>query len=75
MADALNLLNLTIVDVASLDQMTDRVNVLINLFKAVGGIFIIGIIAWIISMKNMLKQQKLLKEINRKLDKLIKKKR
>jgi hypothetical protein len=75
MADALNLLNLTIVDVASLDQMTDRVNVLINLFKAVGGIFIIGIIAWIISMKNMLKQQKLLKEINRKLDKLTKKKR
>jgi hypothetical protein len=75
MADALNLLNLTIVDVASLDQMTDRVNVLINLFKAVGGIFIIGIIAWIISMKNMIKQQKLLKEINRKLDKLIKKKR
>ena len=75
MADPINLMNLTLVEVDSLEQVTDQINFLIKLFEAIGGIVVIGIIAWIISMRNMLKQQKLLKEINQKLEKIAKKKR
>ena len=69
-AAPLTLMNYTIVEASSVDEMTARVNLMINFFRAVGGIFILGIIAWIITLRNTLKQKKLLEEMNKKLDKL-----
>ena len=73
MADAISLMNLTSVSDYSFDQFTARMNSWMNFFKALGGIFILGLIAWIISLRNIIKQRKEIKEISRKLDKLLKK--
>ena len=75
MADAISLMNLTTVSDYSFDQFTARMNSWMNFFKALGGIFILGLIAWIISIRNIVKQRKEIQAINKKLDKLIKKRR
>ena len=69
-AAPITLMNYTVVDSSSVDEMTSRVNLMIDFFRAVGGIFILGIIAWLISLRSMLKQKKLLEDVNKKLDKL-----
>jgi uncharacterized membrane protein len=74
-ADMIGLLNATIIDQSSIDEISNSINLLTNLFKALGGIFIVGVIAWIISLKNIIKQKKMLEELNRKIDRLIKKRR
>jgi len=75
MADAISLMNFTLIDSSSFEQFTGKMNVWMNLFKALGGIFILGLIAWIISLRNIVKQRKEIKEISRKLDKLLKKRK
>jgi hypothetical protein len=70
MADAISLLNFTLVDQGTLNDLNGSIEVLSNWLKAVGGILALSIIAWLISLRNMKKQQKLLSDINKKLDKL-----
>jgi hypothetical protein len=70
MAEPISLLNVTLVDVTSMGDITNRVNVMINLFRAVGGIFIAGAIITLWNIIQQKKQRKLLKEINQKLSKI-----
>lgn len=74
MADVTSLLNMTVVDQSSIDQMAGQIDFLLNIFKALGGIFLLGVLAWILNARQAKKQRKLLEEMNRKLDILIKKK-
>lgn len=74
-AAPITLMNYTVIDTTSVDEMTSRVNLMIDFFRAVGGIFILGIIAWLISLRSMIKQRKLLQELNRKIDRLLKKRK
>ena len=70
MADPITLLNYTLIDNNSIEQMTNRVNLMINFFRAIGGIFVIGIIIALWNIIQQRKQRRLLNEINKKLDKL-----
>jgi len=73
MADVLNLINQTIIDSQVLTDVSTDINLIIKLFEALGGIFIIGIIITIWNILQQKKQQRLLREITKKLDKLSKK--
>jgi signal transduction histidine kinase len=77
MADAITLLNQTIMNQTFtqqyMEQITTKINTIAALFKALGGIFLAWIILTIVNWIRQSKQKKLLIEINKKLGKLLKK--
>lgn len=71
MADPI-LLNQTIIEQTVLELSRD-IEFLTRLFEALGGIFVLGVIFAVVSWIRQSQQKKMLAEINKKLDRLLKK--
>jgi len=57
---------------SSIDQIASNINVLITIFKAIGGVIIVWLVFQFINWKRQSKQKELLIEISQKLDKIAK---